>query len=100
MSAPTVRISASSRRILQDLSEQTGASMQSLLDQAVEDFRRKRFLEEVNAGYAALRADRAAWEEVQADRSELDSTLLDGLASDESWTDADAPVPKKKRKKA
>jgi hypothetical protein len=29
----------------------------------VEDYQRKRFFEELNAGYAALRADPEAWQE-------------------------------------
>lgn len=53
--------------------------MQQVLDQALELYRRQRILEETNAAYAALRADPAAWAEVEAERRAWDATLADGL---------------------
>ena len=46
----------------------------------MEDLRRKRFFEELDAGYAALRADPEAWaaEELEV-RALWDNTLADGL---------------------
>jgi hypothetical protein len=52
----------------------------SLLDEAAEILRRQRFLEQVNAAYATLRADRGAWRVVEAERRAWDTTLPDGLA--------------------
>jgi AbrB family looped-hinge helix DNA binding protein len=48
---------------------------------------RRRFLEQVNRDYAALRQDAAAWEAELAERRVLDGTLLDGLDPDEIWTE-------------
>jgi hypothetical protein len=88
MSAPTVRISEASRQLLEELVEQTGQSVTDVLDQALLVYRRKLFLEQVNAGYAALRADSEAWAEHLAERKLWDKTLLDGLDPDEGWTQA------------
>ena len=54
MTSTTVRVSEPTHRTLRELSEQLGESMQRILDQAIEDYRRKRVLERTNAGYAAL----------------------------------------------
>ncbi len=100
MSGPTVRISETSRRVLRKLSEHSGESMQSLLDRAVEELRRKIFLDAVNAGYAAVRVDPAAWAEMQAERRVLDGTIADGLDPEEQWTEERKASQKPKRKKA
>ena len=47
----TVRITASTRDILREMARVEGRPMQTLLEEAVETLRRKRLLEEVNAGY-------------------------------------------------
>ena len=62
MGYATTRISASAHGILRELSKAEGKPMLALLDEAVESLRRQRFLEQVNAGYATLRADARAWE--------------------------------------
>ena len=56
--------------------------MTDILDEAIETYRRIRFLNEVNAGYAALRGDRNADAAFREGMAELDGTLLDGLAHD------------------
>ena len=86
MSAPTVRISEASHRILKVLAEQTGQTMMDVLDKALDAYRRKLFFEQLNAGYAELRADPAAWAEHLAERKLWDATLMDGLDPDEQWT--------------
>jgi hypothetical protein len=87
MSAPTVRISEASRRILKELAGQTGQTMMDVLDKALEAYRRKLFFEQMNAGYAELRGDPEAWTEHLAERKLWDATLMDGLDPDEHWTE-------------
>ncbi|HEY1376280.1 MAG TPA: hypothetical protein VGF55_05775 [Gemmataceae bacterium] len=87
MSAPTVRISEASHRILKDLAEQTGQPMTDVLAKALDAYRRKLFFDQLNAGYAALRADPKAWTDHVAEREQWDATLMDGLDPDERWTD-------------
>jgi len=95
MSAPTVCISEASRAVLRELSEQTGRPMQDILDQAIDDYRRKLFLEAVNAGYAALRADPQAWAEVQRERASMAGSLMDGLDPDERWGEDGDLLPRR-----
>jgi hypothetical protein len=81
----TVRISVTSRNILRELAAQKGASMQKLLDKAIEAYRRQLFLEEVNKAYSALRENPKAWSQVEKDRAAWDATLGDGLAAEAEW---------------
>lgn len=76
---PTTRISAPSHQALRRLAEQSGESMQTLLEKAVELYRRQRFLEESNRAFEALRADASAWKAEQAERELWDIAVADGL---------------------
>ena len=87
MSAPTVSISETSHQILKELAERTGQTTAEVLDKALDTYRRKIFLEQLNAGYAELRADPAAWAEYLAEHKLWDATLMDGLDPDETWTE-------------
>jgi hypothetical protein len=87
MSTPTVPISEASHRLLQELAQRTGQSLIATLDQALDAYRRKVFFEEMDAGYAALRADPKAWADAEAERKLWDVTLMDGLNSNERWTE-------------
>ena len=77
MSALMVRVDELTRETLRELSKTCDEKMSVLLACAVEDFRRKKFLEAANAAYETLRADpkaRAA--------DEIERDLWDGVASD------------------
>ncbi len=87
MSAPTVHMSETSQLILKELAEQTGQTTTEVLDKALEAYRRQVFLEAVNTGYAALRADPEAWAEHTAERKAWEATLMDGLDSEEHWAE-------------
>jgi hypothetical protein len=93
MSAPTVRISEASHQILKELAQQTGQTMMAVLDKALDVYRRKVFFEQLNAGYAELRADPEAWAEHLAERKLWDATLMDGLDPDEHWTEDGRCLP-------
>ena len=87
MSTPTVAVSETAYRILQELAEQTGQTSLAILDKALDDYRRKVFFEGLAADYAALKADPEAWAEELAERKAWESTLLDGLDPGERWTE-------------
>jgi hypothetical protein len=87
MSVPTVSISEPSHLILKELAEQTGQTMMDVLDKALDAYRRQLFFEQTNAGYAEMQADPQAWAEHLGERKQWDSTLSDGLDSNEHWTD-------------
>ena len=74
----TVRVSESTRRTLKDLSETERVPMQTLVERAIETYRRERFLEAANRTYAALKANPEAWKEELAERAVWDTSLADG----------------------
>ena len=53
-------------------------------DEAMERYRRRRFLEEVNAAYMPLRQNAETWRAVEQERSEWDIALGDGLPKKEA----------------
>lgn len=75
----SVRLSETSRQILRDLARSQGESMQAILEQALEDYRRKRFLEKANAAFMKLRENPDAWEEERQERKDWESTLEDDM---------------------
>ena len=75
----TVRISRSAHAALRVLAGEAGESMTEVLDRAIEVYRRQHFLSGLNADFAALRQDQAAWQEELAEREAWDSALADGL---------------------
>lgn len=79
MTSSTVRISERAHDELRELASKSGESMAAILDKAIEAYWRRQFLEEVNASFAALRANPQAWREELAERREWDMTLADGI---------------------
>lgn len=75
----TIRVTRRTRDALREVTEASGRSMQEVLEEALELYRRKQLLEATNAAYAALRADPDAWDELEAEREAWDATLADGL---------------------
>ena len=82
MESPNIRISPHSKAVLRELAKREGKPMQTVLDEAIEHYEREKFLNDVNAAYAQLRADPQAWKEELAERSEWDGTLMDGLVEE------------------
>ena len=52
--------------------------MTEILDKAIEIYRRQRFLAGLNADFADLRKNKAAWERELAEQKLWDVTLTDG----------------------
>ena len=82
MGQTTVRVTESTRTLLRHLAVAEGRPMQIIIATALEAYRRERFLRAVNAGYATLRVDAAAWGKVAEERAAWDATLLDGLPAE------------------
>ena len=53
--------------------------MQSILDKAIENYRREKFLRGANADFAALRKNSKNWKHEMAERELWAQTLGDGL---------------------
>jgi len=77
---PNVRISPRAYALLRQMAEEEQRSMQSVLDRALESYRRERFLRAANADFAALRDDPNAWKDEFSEREFWEQTLADGLA--------------------
>ena len=74
----TVRIDEVSRQTLRELAERRGESMQEVLATAIEEYRRRHFLETANSAFAALRKQPKAWRQEKQERKAWDRTLRDG----------------------
>jgi hypothetical protein len=74
-----MRVSERTRQTVRQLANKQGVSMQHVLDQAVEQYRREQLLEEANRAFAALRQDPQEWERELQERRDWDATLLDGI---------------------
>jgi FtsZ-binding cell division protein ZapB len=71
MASTQVRISSATHQILRRLSAEVGESMQTIIEEAVEQYRRRRFLEGLNQDFKALKEDAQAWQEELAERALL-----------------------------
>jgi predicted DNA-binding protein len=74
-----IRVSRTAWQTLKELSARMGEPMQAIVDKAVEEYRRKVFLEEANKAYARLREDHKAWQEELEERMIWDRALADDL---------------------
>jgi predicted transcriptional regulator len=79
MSAVSIRVDEPTHETLRELSKEWDEKISVLVAQAVKDLRRKKFMESLNAEYAALRVNPKAWEAETKERAAWDGTLLDGV---------------------
>ena len=79
METTTIKISTHFHKILQKIAETSGDTLENTVEKAIEDYRRKLFLEKANEAFAALRNNPQAWQEELEERSAWDVTLTDGL---------------------
>lgn len=75
----TAKISPKTVRILNRLQRRYHKPKTVLIDLALKKYEDQMLLEEINEGYARLKADKKAWEEELEERRELEGTLGDGL---------------------
>ena len=61
------------------MAQQEHTSIQTVVQKAVSEYRRRRILEQGNDAYAILRADPSAWAEELEERRAWEATLGDGL---------------------
>jgi hypothetical protein len=73
----TVRISKVTRDTLRNLAARSGESMQTIIDRAIEGYRRQSFIEQANKAYLALRENPESWESERQERREWEATLAD-----------------------
>jgi predicted transcriptional regulator len=74
-----VRIAPQTYDKLKVLAREAGTTMPQVLDEAIDELYRKRFLDACNAAYARLKKHKKAWREELKERAAWDATLSDGL---------------------
>ena len=82
MQSVNVRISSQSYQILKSLSQEKGQSMQSVIDQAIEDLRRRKMLEATNEAFSRLTTNKREWKEELKERGLWENTLADGVENE------------------
>lgn len=75
----TAKISKQSALILDRLHRLFHKPKTALIDSALKKYEEQIMLEEINEGYARLKADKKAWKEELQERQELEGTIGDGL---------------------
>ena len=75
----TAKISPKTALILERLQRRYHKPKTVLIDLALKKYEDQILLEEINEGYARLKADKKAWEEELKERQELEGTVGDGL---------------------
>ena len=79
MPSTTVRIKRETKRLLEEIATQTGQKTKQVLDEAIEAYRRRVFLERANQAYALLQQDADRWAKEFAERKAWDATSSDDL---------------------
>jgi hypothetical protein len=82
MSTTMMRIGKDEHSALKELAKRTGQPMQRVLSAAIQEYQRKLFWIQVNAGFNTMRADPKAAKEDQDERRAWDATLADDLEGD------------------
>jgi predicted transcriptional regulator len=83
MGTVTVRVSTATRDRIAELAQDAGMSMSSVVDEAIRDYKRKRFFEQLNEAVERTRADPEAWADYQAEVALFDNAAGDGLGTDD-----------------
>jgi len=78
----TIRVKKELYDTVKSLAKEKKMNIQDVVEEAIKDYKEKRFFEDLNAGYARLKADSQAWAEELAERAEWDATVLDGVEDD------------------
>lgn len=75
----TIRIPSEMHEELRGFAEEEHSTLTGILVEALELYRRERFVARVNAGYSLLREETSVWREHLAERDAWDSTVGDGV---------------------
>jgi hypothetical protein len=75
----TIRIPTEMHEELRGFAEEEHSTLTGVLVEALELYRRERFVARVNAGYSLLQEETAARNDHLAERNAWDSTLADGV---------------------
>lgn len=79
MASAMVRVDVKFRDALRKISRETGKPAGLILQEAVEEYRRKAFFQGLSEDFARLKKNKAAWKEELRERRAWDATLMDGV---------------------
>ncbi len=79
MQTTTIRISSSTHNLLKELAQKENVPMHSILEKALEKYRREYILQQTNAAFQALQDDQLMWNDELLERQSWDNTLADDL---------------------
>ena len=74
-----ITINKNTHDVLLRISKQSGDNLQTLLDKAVEQYRRQMFLLQANQAFVTLRKNELLWQDELNERQEWDRTLTDEI---------------------
>jgi predicted DNA-binding protein len=77
--ADMVRVSQKTDAILDALAKKTQRSKMEIVDKAIELYRRKLFMDEVNQAYDKLKSNPVNWQDELKERELFENTLLDDI---------------------
>jgi len=79
MPTTTMRIKRETKLALDQIANQTGQKTQDVLDNAIDAYRRRIFLDQANQAYATLKQDGARWAEEIVERKAWEAMSDDDL---------------------
>jgi hypothetical protein len=79
MSELTIDISETTHKTLLELTQSSGDDFVTIIDRAVENYRRYVFLVQADRAFAALRQNEELWQDEIAERQAWDLTIADGV---------------------
>ena len=71
MQSTTIRISFSTHKLLKELAKNENIPMHSILEKALEKYRREYILHQTNAAFQALRSDQLMWNDELLERYKI-----------------------------
>jgi predicted DNA-binding protein len=83
----SVRLPANTHQRLRNLAKKKHKGIGEVVDEAIVALEREQFWREMEEGYAKLRADPEAWKEWQDEVAIWDSTLMDGIPTDDEYAE-------------
>ena len=79
MSELTIDISETTHKTLLQLAQTSGEDLGTVMERAVENYRRYVFLAQADRAFTALRQDEELWQDEIAERRAWDLTVADGV---------------------
>lgn len=78
----TIRISKETYESAKSIARKKNEKIQTVVEDALKDYTKKQFFEELNASFARLKSNSELWAEEEKERHEWDAAIRDGLEDD------------------